>query len=118
MARDQDELMQLRAEVALLRAQVQEQDERRKETEADKARQASFLAWVGKTAQERTQLVADQRFPRRPGMDDLWEVELKEQPKIRLYASSEFEAIGRYAQLCGITATAHTYAATKLQQAA
>jgi hypothetical protein len=113
MARDQDELTQLRAEIALLRAQVQEQDRYRAETEAERKSKADFLAWINLTTQQKTQQVADRMFPQTAGAE-VWEVQLQEQPKICLWAHSEFDAIGRYNQLCGITQTEHKHTAAKV----
>jgi len=108
----EDELSQLRAEVALLRAQQQQYEARERETEVERQRYAEFVRWIGLSAQEKTQLAADRKFAGQPG--DLWEVELVEQPMIRLPATSYYDAIGRYAELCGITETAHRYRAVNL----
>jgi hypothetical protein len=104
-----DEMTQLRAEVALLRAQQQQWEETRKETEEQKRQYAEFLAWIALTAEQKTQLVADKKFKDAGG--ELWEVSLQEQPTVRLPAHSEYEAVGRYNEICGITATAHKHTA-------
>jgi len=112
----EDELSQLRAEVALLRAQQQQYEAAHKETEAQRQQYAEFLAWIAMSAQQKTQLAADKKFAGQAG--DLWEVELVEQPAIRLPAASLYDAIGKYAELCGITETAHKYQARNLSKPA
>lgn len=96
---------QVRAEMALLRATVQRFEETAKETEAQKAAFAKFLEWVALTAEQKTQLVADRDYNADPAAGDLWEVGFPEHPTVRLRAHSEFDLVGRYNQLCGITAT-------------
>jgi hypothetical protein len=115
-ANPQDETTQLRAEVAMLRAQVTESERARHETLEQKQEHKRFLAWIALDNQQKTQLVADQRFGGQAG--DLWEVSLPENPTVRLPAHSEYEAIGRYCELCGITATAHKYTATCVKKVA
>ncbi len=109
------ELVQLRAEVAMLRASVNESEKARHETLEQKESHKRYLQWVQLTTQQKTQRIADERFGREAG--DLWEVSLIEQPTVRLRAHSEYEAIGRFNELCGITATAHKYTASKVAQA-
>ena len=121
MARDNalltpDDAVQLRAEVALLRAQVAEFQAQAKETEAQKAAHARFLAWVGLSAAEKTQKVADERFAD-PSLGDWWTVSLQEMPTVRVRAHSEYEAWGRYCDVCGITQTAHKYTAAPVSAA-
>lgn len=111
---EQSELTQLRAEVAMLRAQQQRYEDYQQETEAQKKAYAEFLAWVALSAEQKTQLVAD-RMLSRPG-EQLWEVQLQEHPKVRLPAASRYDAIGKYNQLCGITATAHDHMAAPVAQ--
>jgi len=112
----EDELSQLRSEVALLRAQQQQYEATHKESEAQRQQYAEFLAWIALSAQQKTQLAADKKFAGQAG--DLWEVELIEQPAIRLPATSLYDAIGKYAELCGITETAHKYQARNLSKPA
>lgn len=110
------ERIQERAETALLRAEVQRFQETAKETEAQKAALVKFLEWVALTAEQKTQLVADREFAD-PALGAWWEVQLQEHPKVRVRAHSDFEAVGRYNQVCGITGTAHKHVATPLAQA-
>ena len=112
----EDELSQLRSEVALLRAQQQLYEASIRESEAAKQQYADYQAWVALSAQEKTQRAADKKFAGQPG--DLWEVELIEQPCIRLPAASYYDAVGKYAELCGITETAHKYRAVNLSRPA
>jgi len=112
----EDELSQLRAEVALLRAQQQQYEAAHKETEAQRQQYAEFLAWIALSAQQKTQLAADKKFAGQTG--DIWEVELVDQPAIRLPAHSLYDAIGKYAELCGITETVHKYQARNLSKPA
>ena len=109
---DGDLLTQLRAEIALLRGQVAETQKATQETAAQKAEHARFLAWVALSAQEKTQLVADAKFAGAGG--EPWEVSLHEQPTVRVPAHSEYEAIGRYNEVCGILGTQHKHAAVRL----
>lgn len=108
------ERAQERAEVNLLRAQVQRYEDTAKETEAQKQAHAEFLAWVALSAEQKTQLVADKKFGGDTG--DVWEVQLQEHPRVRLRAHGEYEAVGKYNELCGITATAHKHSLTRLDQ--
>lgn len=116
MARENGEVEQLRSEVALLRAQVQRYEETTKETEAQRAAYLKFLEWVALTAEQKTQLEADRRFAGQAG--EIWEVQLQEHPKVRLPAFSEFDAVGKYNALCGITGTAHKHSAAPVAQGA
>lgn len=111
---DHDELTQLRAEIAMLRATVQQANDREHQNELQRTLAQEFLDWVGKTTQERTQMVADEKFKDLSG--SLYEVQLlgidgkvTEHPKVRLPAGSEYEAIGRYNQICGINGTDHKH---------
>lgn len=106
------DVTQLRAELAMLRASLQQQLEKEKETEAQKRAMAAFLEWVGKTTEEKTQLAADERFRGLAG--DSWEVQLPEHPRVRVPAHSEYEAVGRYQEVCGITQTDHKFVAVCL----
>jgi len=112
----EDELSQVRAELALVRAQIQQYESAKRETEEQRQQFAEFLAWIALSAEEKTQKKADKLFAGQGG--DLWEVELIEHPKIRLPAASVYDAIGRYAELCGITETAHTYRTVNLSKPA
>lgn len=115
MAREgeHNELSQLRAEVAMLRAQQQKYEDVQKETDAQRAAHLKFLEWVALTAEQKTQLVADKKFKGDPGQ--IWEVQLQEHPKVRLPAASKFDAIGKYNELCGITSTAHEHTAAPVE---
>ena len=115
MAKDTDEMTQLRAEVAMLRAQVQTYESTRQQTEADKAEHARFLAWVALTAEQKTQLAADLKFAGLGG--GVWQVALQEHPTIRVPGHSEYEAVGRYKEICGIITTGHEIVATPLTAA-
>jgi hypothetical protein len=113
---DESDLVQLRAEIAMLRAQVQLAEDARKETEEQRNKHAAFLAWVALTAEEKTQRVADARFADRPDLGDWWEVQLpgkqgNECPRVRVRAHSDHEAIGRYREVCGILGTEHPFVA-------
>jgi hypothetical protein len=108
--------VQERAEIALLRAQVAEQMKQKQETADEKRKHAEFLAWVALTAEQKTQLVADARF--KDIQAPLWQVSLQEQPTVRVPAHSEFEAIGRYNLICGITGTEHKHVAAPVGQSA
>jgi hypothetical protein len=115
MARDNaimtpDDAVQLRAEVALLRAQVTEFQAQARETAAQKEAHARYLEWVGKSAQEKTQLAADAKYGD-PSLGDWWTVSLPEMPTVRVRAHSEYEAIGRYNAVIGCTSTVHKYTA-------
>jgi hypothetical protein len=112
----EDDISQMRSELALLRAQVQQYEASRKESEEQQRQYADFLAWIALSAEEKTQLAADRKFAGEHG--DIWEVQLIEQPKIRLPAASYYDAVGRYAELCGITETAHKYSAINLSKPA
>ncbi len=100
---------QLRAELGMLRATLQQQIDLRLATEIEKAKHAVFLEWVALSAEKRTQLAADKKFAGLEG--ETWEVSLQEQPTVRLPARSEYEAIGRYNEICGILGTQHPYKA-------
>ncbi len=113
MARnDETDLAQMRAELTLLRDELRQRSDRE---QAEKAEYAKFLEWVALTAPEKTQLAADRKFAGMEG--ELYEVELQEQPKVRLPARSDYEAIGRYNEICGITGTEHTHSVTRLATA-
>jgi len=112
----EDELSQLRTEVALLRAQQQQWEAGQRETDAQKQQYAEFLAWIALSVEEKTQKKADLLFAGLPG--DLWEVQLIEHPRIRLPAASTYDAIGKYNELCGITSTEHTHHAVNLSRPA
>ena len=105
MAAVQAQLIQERAEYALLQAKVERFEETARETEAAKQAFAKFLEWVALTAEQKTQLVADRDYNADPAAGELWEVGFPEHPTVRLRAHSEYDLIGRYMQLCGITAT-------------
>ena len=116
MAREREDtpdLAQMRAELTLLRDELRLRTD--KET-AEKAAYASFLEWVALSAVEKTQRAADKRFAGMEG--EIYEVELKEQPLVRLPAHSDYEAIGRYNEICGILGTEHTHTVTRLATAA
>lgn len=112
----QAERAQERAELAMMRAELNRYQETAKETEAQKQALAQFHAWVSLTAEQKTQLVADREFAD-PALGPWWEVQLQEHPKVRVRGHSDFEAVGRYNQVCGITGTAHRHVATPLAQA-
>jgi hypothetical protein len=58
-------------------------------------------AWLNLSAQEKTQLVIDQRW----GTDGKrWRVNLTGHPEVLIPAESREEAISRYNLICGITA--------------
>jgi hypothetical protein len=103
------ELAQLRAEVAMLRSQQDRYETYARETERQKKADLEFLAWVALTAEQKTQLKADEKFAGDPG--PMWEVQLQEHPKVRLPAMSKFDAIGKYNVLCGILSTEHEHSA-------
>jgi hypothetical protein len=104
--------IQERAEIALLRAQVAESQKQKLETAEEKRKHAEFLAWIALTAEQKTQLVADKKFKDMGG--DLWQVSLKDQPTVRLLAHSEYEAIGRFNEVCGITGTEEKHTAVRV----
>jgi hypothetical protein len=106
------ERAQERSEVAMLRAQVQRYEDTAKETDEQKRKFAEFLDWVALSAEQKTQIQADKKFASVGG--EPWEVQLPEHPKVRLPAHSEYEAIGRYNEICGITATAHKHICTPI----
>lgn len=110
------DVTQLRAELAMMRSLMAEQLDRQREADRQKQEMARFIAWAGKSTQEKTQMVADEKFCGLSG--DLWEVQLQEQPAIRLRAHSDYEAIGRYNELCGILQTEHKHTAVRVGAAA
>ena len=117
LAAMQAERQQERAEVALLRAQVERYELTAKETEAQAQRHKEFLAWVALSAEQKTQLVADRLFAD-PALGEWWTVTLQDQPTVRVRAHSEYEAIGRYNETCGVTGTAHKHVAAPVAAAA
>lgn len=119
MAKEKDEsseIQQMRAELAMLRATLQQQLDLKKAEEEAAKKMQEYQAWVSKTAEEKTQMVADAKFRGMAG--DVWEVSLKEQPTVRLPAHSEYEAIGRYNDVCGILSTDHKHEAHVVSAAA
>jgi hypothetical protein len=106
------DVTQMRAELAMLRNMVKDELDRRAAKESDLAEKARYLEWVGKTTEEKTQIAADKKYAGLPG--DRWEVQLPEHPKVRVPAHSEYEAIGRYNDICGITQTEHKHTCIKL----
>jgi hypothetical protein len=112
------ERQQERAEVALLRAQVARYEDTAKETEAQRNKFLEFLAWVALSAEQKTQLVADRIYKDAVELGGWWEVQLQEMPRVKLRAHSEYEAVGRYNELCGITGTAHKHTAAPVLEAA
>ena len=109
---DYSEVQQLRAEIGLLRAKIEEAENYRKETEAQKKAFADFLAWIDLSTEQKTQLAADRRFADAGG--DSWQVTLRECPTVRLPAHSEYEAIGRYQEICGIISTEHKFTCARV----
>lgn len=106
------DVVQMRAELAMLRSIVHDELDRRNLKEKDEKEKALFLAWVNLTTEEKTQLAADAKFKGLAG--HTWEVQLPEHPKVRVPGHSEYEAIGRYNEICGIISTDKQYTATDL----
>ena len=100
------------AELAMLRAIAKETLDEKGRIEAEKRNRAEFLKWVNLSTEEKTQLAADKKFAGLEG--ELWQVELPEHPKVRLPAHSEYEAVGRYQELCGILSTDKTFSAVRV----
>ena len=103
------ELAAMRAELEVLRSLHQAQLDREREDERNRRLLTEFQEWCGRSTEQKTQEAADKRFAGQAG--DLWEVQLQECPKVRLPAHSEYEAIGRYNELCGILGTEHKHTA-------
>jgi hypothetical protein len=101
------DVTQMRAELAMLRNMVKDELDRRAAKESDLAEKARYLEWVGKTTEEKTQIAADRKFAGLPGHK--WEVQLPEHPKVIVPGNSDYEAIGRYNDICGITQTEHKH---------
>lgn len=110
------ERAQERAELALLRAEVKRYEDTQKESAEQALAYKKFLDWVALSAEQKSQLVADKKFAGCQG--DTWEVQLPEHPKLRLPGHSEYEAVGRYKEVCGIISTAHEFSCVRVTPAA
>lgn len=95
MAKEEQELATLRKRVAELEALV---GLNAVDGKAEEDKRAKMVANANLTAEQRTQAIADQRYP--DGKP--FRLRMKDFPTLKLKAHSIEEAKGRYMTLCGI----------------